>query len=165
MRSLFRNGQKETMSFSPFYNTTVNSTSACTTGKTTTQADHSFGYEPWVVEVAAAIPSILALVLLVILAVVCVRQWKNYSWNQANQHPNGQEEHEYEHEYESSPPRSPDDFYMSMMQGTRNTYVNEDQDKHCKSDTQTQAKPVRTTKPRAEPPVVESIYENHPRCH
>jgi len=39
-------------------------------------------YEPWVVGVAAGIPSFLALVLAVILAVFCVLQWKNYSWTQ-----------------------------------------------------------------------------------
>lgn len=34
------------------------------------------------VGVAAGIPTILALVFAVILAVVCVLRWKNYSWNQ-----------------------------------------------------------------------------------
>lgn len=42
------------------------------------------------VGVAAGIPSFLALVLAVVLAVVCVRQWKNYSWNQVTTfHPLG----------------------------------------------------------------------------
>ncbi|KAK2523546.1 hypothetical protein Q9233_009886 [Columba guinea] len=118
-------------------------------------------YEPWVVGVATGIPSFLALVLAVILAVVCILQRKNYSWNQTNQHRDGQEEHEYE----SSTPRPPDDFYMTMMRGTTDIYVNEAQDKHHKPDIQTQAKPMRTKTPRKEPSVVESIYENHSPYH
>lgn len=54
---------------------------------------------------------------------------------------------------------------MTMMPGMTNVYVNEDQDKHGKPDNQTQAKPLKTKKPRREPPVVECIYENCPPCH
>ncbi|KAM6265902.1 uncharacterized protein LJ264_005489 [Porphyrio hochstetteri] len=133
-------------------------TSAHTSGSTTVQADCSSGYEPWVVGAAAGIPSFVALVLAVILAVFCVLQRKSYSCNQMNQHPSGQEEHEYE----SSPPRPPDDFYMTMMQATTNIYVNEEPDKHCKPDIQAQQKPMRMKKTRGEPSAVESIYENHP---
>ncbi|OPJ84520.1 hypothetical protein AV530_015914 [Patagioenas fasciata monilis] len=136
-------------------------TSAHISGSKTIQADHFSGYEPWVVGVATGIPSFLALVLAIILAVVCVLQRKNYSWNQTNQHCDGQEEHEYE----SSPPRPPDDFYMTMMRGTTDIYINEAQDKHHKPDIQTQAKPMRTKQPRKEPSVVESIYENHSPYH
>lgn len=147
-----------TSSFTPFYNTTVNSTSSTATASTPVQTDCSYGYKLWVVGVAAGIPSFLALVLAVILAVVCVLQWSNFRWKQTSECGEVQEEHEYE----KSPPRPPNDIYLNVMEETTNIYVNEDQGKHFGTGIQTQARAPRMKKARREPTVMESVYENHP---
>ncbi|OXB77674.1 UNVERIFIED_CONTAM: hypothetical protein H355_003503, partial [Colinus virginianus] len=147
-----------TGSFTPFYNTSANPISTTATASTPVQTDCSYGYKPWVVGVAAGIPSFLALILAVILTVVCVLQWSNFRWKQTSE---CREERE-EHEYEQSPPRPPNDIYLNVIEETRNVYVNEDQGKHFGKAMKTQAKPPRVKKPTSQLPVTESIYENHP---
>lgn len=51
---------------------------------------------------------------------------------------------------------------MNVLEETTNVYVNEDQGKRFGTGIQTQAKAPRVKKLRTEPPMTESIYENHP---
>ncbi|KAG6925139.1 hypothetical protein G0U57_015345, partial [Chelydra serpentina] len=94
-----------------------------TSDSTNVQPGPSATVNPLVFGLAAGIPSIVALVLGIILAVTCIRQRTCCSCNKAKQ----DEEVPEECKYEQTIPKLPKVSCVSMMKEPTNDYENEDQ--------------------------------------
>ncbi|TFK00327.1 sulfatase-modifying factor 1 [Platysternon megacephalum] len=103
--------------------TTASTVTPPASNSTNVQPGLSATVNPLVFGLAAGIPSIVALVLGIILAVTCIRQRTRCSCNKAKQ---GQEVAE-ECKYEQTIPKLPKVSCVSMMKEPTNAYENEDQ--------------------------------------
>lgn len=119
------------MKSTPFPENSTESILVTTTSTATTSTSNSTNGEPGLsatvnplaLGLAAGIPSIVALVLGIILAVTCIRQRTRCSCNKAKQ---GQEVPE-ECKYEQTIPKLPKVSCVSILKEPTNAYENEDE--------------------------------------